>query len=208
VIGVAGGTGSGKTSVARRIHESLHLGSAVFLDQDSYYRDLAHLTLEERTSVNFDHPHALDNELLTRHLSALVAGEAIEKPVYDFTRHTRASETVRMEPREVVLVEGILLFVDPALRELFDLKIFVDTEADIRFIRRMRRDMEERGRPLESVVEQYLNTVRPMHFEFVEPSKRYADIILPRGGHNFSGIDVIVSRVRERLTMRGAAALT
>jgi uridine kinase len=206
VIGVAGGTGSGKTSVARRIHESLHLGSAVFLDQDSYYRELSHLPVGERSKVNFDHPDALDDRLLKDHLTALIAGEPIRKPVYDFTRHTRSTETVRMEPREVVLVEGILLFVDTELRELFDLKIFVDTDADLRFIRRMRRDMEERGRPLESVVEQYLTTVRPMHFEFVEPSKRYADIILPRGGHNLSGIDVIVSRVRERLTMRGAPA--
>jgi uridine kinase len=207
VIGVAGGTGSGKTSVARRIHESLHLGSAVFLDQDSYYRELSHLPEEERARVNFDHPDALDNELLVQQLTALVAGRAVEKPVYDFTRHTRTAETVTLEAREVVLVEGILLFVVPELRELFDLKIFVDTDADIRFIRRMRRDMEERGRPLAGVVEQYLTTVRPMHFEFVEPSKRYADIILPRGGHNLPGIDVIVSRVRERLTMRGAGAI-
>ncbi|MET0396054.1 MAG: uridine kinase [Longimicrobiaceae bacterium] len=204
VIGIAGGTGSGKTTVARRIYDSLHLDSAVFLDHDSYYRELDHLPMEERRRVNFDHPDSLDNDLLVEHLERLIAREAIDKPVYDFAAHTRAGTTVRIEPRDVILVEGILIFGDPRLRELFDLKIFVDTEADVRFIRRMRRDLELRGRTVESVIEQYLGTVRPMHFEFVEPSKRYADVIIPRGGNNTPGIEVIAARVRERLGGSGA----
>ena len=199
LIGIAGGTGSGKTTVARRIYESLHLDAAVFIDHDAYYRELGHLPLEERQRMNFDHPDSLDNDLLLEHLHALLAGRAIQKPVYDFTRHTRAAQQVHVEPREIVLVDGILLFVDPRLRELFDLKIFVDTEADVRFIRRLRRDLEQRGRSLDSVIEQYLSTVRPMHFEFVEPSKRYADVILPRGGQNRAGIEVVAARIRERL---------
>ena len=199
LIGIAGGTGSGKTTVARRIYESLHLDAAVFIDQDAYYRELGHLPLEERQRMNFDHPDSLDNDLLLEHLRALLAGRAIQKPVYDFTRHTRAAQQVHVEPREIVLVDGILLFVDPRLRELFDLKIFVDTEADVRFIRRLRRHLEQRGRSLDSVIEQYLSTVRPMHFEFVEPSKRYADVILPRGGQNRAGIEVVAARIRERL---------
>lgn len=203
VIGIAGGTGSGKTTVAKRIYESLHLDSAVFLDQDSYYRELSHLALEERKLVNFDHPDAVDSELLADHLEELVAGRVIQKPMYDFAAHTRAAKRVRVEPRDVILVEGILLFVEPRLRGLFDLKIFVDTEADIRFIRRLQRDLEMRGRTIDSVIEQYLTTVRPMHFEFVEPSKRYADIILPRGGNNVPGIGVITARVRERLNTAG-----
>ncbi len=200
LIGIAGGTGSGKTTVARKIYESLHLNAAVFLDQDSYYRDLAHLPLEERNRVNFDHPNSSDNELLAHHLAELVAGRAIAKPAYDFAAHTRAAETVRVEPRDVALVEGILLFVEPALREMFDVKIFVDTDADVRFIRRLSRDLELRGRTVDSVIEQYLSTVRPMHFEFVEPSKRYADIILPRGGNNTAGVELIAARVREKIT--------
>lgn len=199
VIGIAGGTGSGKTTVARRIYESLHLDAAVFLDQDSYYRELGHLPLEERKKVNFDHPDSLDNDLLAEHLRRLVDRQPIQKPVYDFAAHTRTGEFVRIEPRDVVLVEGILLFVEPQLRDLFDLKIFVDTEADVRFIRRLKRDLELRGRTVDSVIEQYLSTVRPMHFEFVEPAKRYADVILPRGGNNAPGIGVITARIRERL---------
>ena len=199
VIGIAGGTGSGKTTVARRIYESLHLDSAVFLDQDSYYQDLGHLPLEERKVLNFDHPDSVDNDLLVRQLQQLVERRPIEKPVYDFSAHTRTRQCVRIEPRDIVLVEGILLFVEPRLRELFDLKIFVDTDADIRFIRRLSRDLELRGRTIDSVIEQYLSTVRPMHFEFVEPSKRYADVILPRGGNNTPGIGVITARIRERL---------
>lgn len=199
LIGIAGGTGSGKTSVARRIYESLHVESAAFLDYDAYYMELGHLSLEKRQRINFDHPDSLDTALFIHHLERLVAGEAVEKPVYDFTRHTRAPQTVRVEPRDVVLVDGILLFADPTLREMFDLKIFVDTEADVRFIRRLRRDIAERGRSLDSIIDQYLKTVRPMHFEFVEPTKRYADVILPRGGQNTAGIEVIAARIRERL---------
>lgn len=200
LIGIAGGSGSGKSTVARRIYDSLHLDSATFLDQDSYYKDLADLTLEERKRVNFDHPDSLDNDLLVEHLRALSERRAVDKPVYDFAAHTRSPHVQRLAPRDVVLVEGILLFVEPTLRELFDLKIFVDAEADVRFIRRLRRDVEERGRSVDSVIQQYLTTVRPMHFDFVEPSKRYADIILPRGGNNTPGISVIAARVRERLS--------
>ena len=208
LIGIAGGTGSGKTTVARRIYDSLHLDSAVFIDHDSYYRDLSHLSLEERAGVNFDHPNSLNNDLLIAHLTELVEGRAIEKPVYDFARHTPAPETIRTHPRDVILVDGILLFAEPRLREMFDLRIFVDTDADVRFIRRLRRDLEERGRSLDSVIEQYLTTVRPMHFEFVEPSKRYADVIIPRGGQNRAGIDVVAARIRERLAekARGQSA--
>ncbi|HEX2091750.1 MAG TPA: uridine kinase [Longimicrobiaceae bacterium] len=199
VIGIAGGTGSGKTTVARRIYESLHLDSAVFLDHDSYYKPLDHLPPEERRKINFDHPDSLDNDLLIEHLHQLIDRQPIDKPVYDFAAHTRAGTTVHIEPRDVILMEGILIFGDPRLRELFDLKIFVDTEADVRFIRRLQRDLELRGRTVESVIEQYLSTVRPMHFEFVEPSKRWADIILPRGGQNTAGIEVIAASIRERL---------
>jgi uridine kinase len=199
LIGIAGGTGSGKTTVARRIFDSLRLDSAVFIEHDAYYRDLAHLSLEERAAVNFDHPDSLDNELLVDHLGALLDRRTIEKPVYDFARHTRAGETVRVHPRDVILVDGILLFAEPRLRELFDLRIFVDTDADVRFIRRLRRDLEERGRSLDSVIDQYLGTVRPMHYEFVEPTKRWADVIIPRGGENRAGIEVVAARIRERL---------
>ncbi|HEU0300909.1 MAG TPA: uridine kinase [Longimicrobium sp.] len=199
LIGIAGGTGSGKTTVARRIYDSLRLDSAVFIEHDAYYRELGHLPLEQRAAINFDHPDSLDNDLLIQHLEMLLAGQAIDKPVYDFGRHTRAAETVRVHPRDVILVDGILLFAEPRLREMFDLRIFVDTDADVRFIRRMRRDLEERGRTLDSVIEQYLTTVRPMHFEFVEPTKRYADVIIPRGGQNRAGIDVVAARIRERL---------
>ena len=171
----------------------------MFLDYDSYYKELGHLSIEERQRINFDHPDSLDTALLVHHLERLIAGEPIEKPVYDFTRHTRAPKSIPVEPRDVILVDGILLFADLQLREMFDLKIFVDTEADVRFIRRLRRDLEERGRSLESVIDQYLKTVRPMHFEFVEPTKRYADVILPRGGQNNAGIEVIAASIRERL---------
>lgn len=202
LIGIAGGSGSGKTTVARRIYESLHLDSAIFLDYDAYYRELGHLPLEERRLVNFDHPDSLDNELFIAHLEALIEGRPIDKPLYDFAAHTRSPRSVRVEPRDVILVDGILLFSEPRLRDMFDLKIFVDTEADVRFIRRLRRDIEQRGRSVDSVIEQYLATVRPMHFEFVEPTKRYADIILPRGGNNIPGIEVIAARIRERLGSR------
>ncbi len=203
IIAVVGGTGSGKTTVARAIHESLG-GGAVLLDQDAYYRDLADLTLEERRQVNFDHPDSIDTELLIRHLETLAAGEAIEKPTYDFAAHTRAAQRIRVEPSEVIIVEGILLLTDPRLRELFDIRIFVDVGDDVRFIRRLLRDTRERGRTVENVIQQYLSTVRPMHLEFVEPSKRHADVILPEGGFNRIGIEMVQARVERELARRRA----
>jgi uridine kinase len=207
IIAVVGGTGSGKTTVARAIHESLG-GGAVLLDQDAYYRDLAHLTLDERRQVNFDHPDSIDTELLIRHLEALAAGEAIEKPTYDFAAHTRAAQRERVEPSEVIIVEGILLLTDPRLRELFDIRIFVDVGDDVRFIRRLLRDTRERGRTMDNVIQQYLSTVRPMHLEFVEPSKRHADVILPEGGFNRIGIEMVQARVERELARRRAGLIT
>jgi uridine kinase len=207
IIAVVGGTGSGKTTVARGIHDSLG-GGAVLLDQDAYYRDLAHLTLDERRQVNFDHPDSIDTELLIRHLEALAAGEAIEKPTYDFAAHTRAAQRERVEPSEVIIVEGILLLTDPRLRELFDIRIFVDVGDDVRFIRRLLRDTRERGRTMDNVIQQYLSTVRPMHLEFVEPSKRHADVILPEGGFNRIGIEMVQARVERELARRRAGLIT
>lgn len=207
IIGVVGGSGSGKTTVAHAIVESVG-GSAAILDQDAYYRDLAHLTLEERRRINFDHPDSIDTELFVAHLEALAAGEPIDKPTYDFTAHTRAAERVRIEPGRVVVVDGILLFADPRLRRMFDIRIYVDVADDVRFIRRLLRDLTERGRSLESVIEQYLDTVRPMHLEFVEPSRRHADVIIPEGGQNRVGIEMILAHVQRELERRalGAAA--
>jgi uridine kinase len=205
VIGVVGGSGSGKTTVARAIYDSLG-GDAVFIDQDAYYCDLGHLDLEERKRVNFDHPDAFDTELLVAQLGALAAGEAVEKPTYDYVAHTRAERTVRVEPRDVILVEGILLFADARLRALFDIKVFVDVESDVRFIRRLVRDTAERGRSLDTVVQQYLTTVRPMHLEFVEPTKRWADVILPEGGHNRIGVEMLQARVEAEIARRRKAA--
>ncbi len=204
VIGVVGGSGSGKTTVARAILEAAGVRAA-FLDQDAYYQDLAHLSMDERRQVNFDHPDALDNDLLVAQLTSLVRGEAIAKPTYDFARHTRAEATVRIEPAPVVVVDGILLFTDPRLRDLFDIKVFVDVADDIRFIRRMQRDVQERGRTVDDVVRQYLATVRPMHLEFVEPSKRHADVIIPEGGQNRVAVEMLVARVSQELRQRLAA---
>lgn len=195
IIGVAGGTGSGKTTVSEAILERVGRERITYIQHDSYYKDLSHLFPEERHKINFDHPDALDTNLLVEHLKRLQTGSPVEVPIYDFTTHTRRKETKRVEPRGVTLVEGILIFVDRALRELMDVKIFVDTDADIRFIRRLQRDIAERGRTMESVIRQYLETVRPMHLEFVEPSKRYADIIIPEGGFNVTAIDMVVARV-------------
>ena len=202
IIGLVGGSGSGKTTVARAILSELGGVDAAFIDQDSYYKDLHGLPLEERARVNFDHPDSLDNDLLAAHLQALAQGVAIDKPTYDFARHTRADQVVRVEPRDVVLVDGILLFVDARLRRLFDIKIFIDVPDDVRFIRRLQRDVAERGRSMESVISQYLATVRPMHLEFVEPSKRHADVIIPEGGHNKIGVEMIQTRVRDELRRR------
>jgi uridine kinase len=201
LIGVVGGSGSGKTTVARAIYDFLGRDAA-FIDQDAYYLDLGHLALEERRLVNFDHPDAFDTDLLVEHLRQLQAWEPIRKPTYDFAAHTRAEAVVEIAPRDVVLVDGILLFADPRLRSLFDIKIFVDVADDVRFIRRLQRDVEERGRTMEDVIRQYLSTVRPMHLEFVEPSKRHADVILPEGGHNRIGVEMILARVELELTRR------
>jgi len=199
VIGVAGGTGSGKTTVADEIVARIGAGRIAFLQHDSYYRDLAGHDRDFMLHHNFDHPDALESQLLAEHVRDLKEHRAIEVPVYDFTRHVRTGATRRVEPRGVVLVEGILIFADPPLRELFDIKIFVDTDADLRFIRRLRRDLVERGRSVDSVIGQYLETVRPMHLEFVEPSKRWADLIIPEGGFNSVALDVVCARVESLL---------
>ena len=199
IIGISGGTGSGKTTVANRILESVSAREVVFIQQDSYYRNLKDLPLDLRQVANFDHPDALDNDLLVQHVCKLKAGEAIELPVYDFKTNTRSNETRAVESKPIVIVEGILIFADHRLLEQMDIKVFVDTPDDIRFIRRLRRDLAERGRTVESVIEQYVETVRPMHMQFVEPSKRYADVIIPEGGHNLVSIDLISGKIRERL---------
>jgi uridine kinase len=201
LIGVVGGSGSGKTTVARAIYEFLGMNAA-FIDMDAYYKDLSHLTLEKRRQVNFDHPDSFDTGLMADHLSRLRLGESILKPTYDFAAHTRAAAVVEVGPRDVILVDGILLFVDQRLRELFDIKIFVDVDDDVRFIRRLQRDVAERGRTVDDVIRQYLTTVRPMHLEFVEPSKRWADVILPEGGHNRIGVEMILARVELELARR------
>jgi uridine kinase len=202
IIGLVGGSGSGKTTVARAILDALGGVDAAFIDQDSYYKDLHGLSLEERAKVNFDHPDSLDNDLLASHLQSLAKGVPVDKPTYDFAHHTRAERTERIEPRDVILVDGILLFADARLRRLFDIKIFVDVADDVRFIRRLQRDVAERGRSMDSVISQYLTTVRPMHLEFVEPSKRHADVILPEGGHNRIGVEMLQARVRDELRRR------
>lgn len=199
VIGVAGGTGSGKTTVSRRIWEAVGRERIAYIQHDNYYKDQSHLTPEDRALTNYDHPDSLETSLLVAHLRELRAGRPVDIPVYDFSVHNRSKTTLRVNPAKVVLVEGILIFVEPPLRELMDMRIFVDTDADIRFIRRLRRDMIERGRTLDSVVKQYLATVRPMHLEFVEPSKRYADVIVPQGGDNRVAMEMIASRIQALL---------
>ena len=199
VIGIAGGSGSGKSTVARNVAAALGDASVAFLDMDAYYLDHGHLPMEERRKVNWDHPNAFDWELLVQQLGSLAEGYAIDKPVYDFVTHARSTETVRIPPADVIVMDGILLFVDPRVRDLCDVKVFVDADADIRLIRRIRRDMAKRGRPLAEILDQYLFTVQPMHLEFVEPSKRYADVIVPRGGHNPVAIEMIVAKIARRL---------
>ena len=199
IIGVAGGTGSGKTTVSRRIQEAVNVAAIAYLQHDNYYRDQSHLPLPERAQTNYDHPDSLETSLMIEHLRQLKRGIPVNIPVYDFAVHTRSTRTLRVEPARIILVEGILIFVEPELRDLMDIRIFVDTDADIRFIRRLRRDMNERGRSLDSIVKQYMATVRPMHMEFVEPSKRYADVIVPRGGDNRVAMEMIVARIQALL---------
>ncbi|HEX8252455.1 MAG TPA: uridine kinase [Thermoanaerobaculia bacterium] len=200
IIGIAGGTGSGKTTVARAIYDRVGPDRIEWISHDSYYRNFEGLTPEERHHINFDHPDSLETELLARHLDVLAKGSSVEVPIYDFTTHSRKSETHRVEPRRVIIVEGILVLGEPELRKRIDIKLFVDTPADIRFMRRLVRDIKSRGRSMESVIEQYMTTVRPMHEEFVEPSKRYADLIIPEGGENLVAIDAIISRVEHLLS--------
>jgi uridine kinase len=196
VIGVAGGSGSGKTTVVRRIVDSLGLEHVTLLDHDRYYRDRNDLRLEERAALNYDHPDALETDLMVRHVRELRSGKPVDVPQYDFTRHARLSETETFQPRRTLIVEGILVFTDAALRDLMDIKVFVDTDSDTRFIRRLQRDVAERGRTMESVIDQYQSTVKPMHLEFVEPSKRYADVIIPLGGHNTVAVDLLLTMLR------------
>jgi len=199
LIGVAGGSASGKTLVARKLQESFGSNEVVMIEQDAYYRDMSRLDMGARAATNFDHPDAFDRELLQAHVEALLRGEAIEKPVYDYTHHCRKPETTRIEGHSVVVLEGILVLDDPDLRKLMDIKVFIDADADVRLIRRIRRDILLRGRDLESVIARYMRDVRPMHLQFVEPSKRYADIIIPEGGENNVAIDLLVTKVRSML---------
>jgi uridine kinase len=199
VIGIAGGSGSGKTTVAQEILNRVGAARIAYLPHDAYYKDLSGLPPAQRAEVNFDHPNSLETELLISHVLQLKSGQPIELPVYDFSQHTRTEKTIPIASRRVIIVEGILIYVEPKLRELCDIKIFVDTDSDLRFIRRLQRDISERGRTTESVIQQYLKTVRPMHLDFVEPSKRYADIIMPEGGFNLPALDMVVARIEEML---------
>ena len=203
IIGIAGGTGSGKSTVARKVAEALPDASVAFIEMDAYYRNFAHLPVDERRKINWDHPGTFDSDLLVAHLERLATGHAIEQPVYDFVTHTRRPETVRVPAADVVVVNGILLFADERLRALCEVKVYVDADADIRLMRRVLRDVAERGRPLDEIFSQYLATVRQMHLQFVEPSRRYADVIVPRGGENMVAIEMIVAKIQRRL---GAAA--
>lgn len=202
VIGVTGGSGSGKTSVTNSIYSSFQGRSILVIEQDSYYKDQSHLPFEERLKTNYDHPLAFDNDLLIEHLQKLLRYEPIEKPVYDYGLHTRSGEVVHVEPKEVIIVEGILVLEDERLRNLMDIKLYVDTDADLRIIRRLLRDIKERERTLDSVIEQYIHVVRPMHNQFIEPTKRYADIIIPEGGHNHVAIDLMVTKIQTILEQK------
>lgn len=199
LIGITGGTGSGKSTIADEIYNSFSEECIAMIQQDAYYKDQSHLTMEERIKTNYDHPKAFDNDLLIEHLHCLMNGKSVEKPIYDFTIHTRAKETVKVEPREIIIVEGILVLEDERIRDLLDIKVYVDTDADIRILRRLVRDINERGRTVDSVVNQYLEVVRPMHLQFTEPTKRYADIIVPEGGQNKVAIDILVSKIKDIL---------
>ena len=198
VVGIAGGSGSGKTTLTRLVSEALG-GDATVITHDSYYAAHHELTYEERTQLNYDHPDSYETSLMVEHLAALRRGEAVEVPVYDFADYDRSDETVTVAPSRVIIVEGILIFCEPALRDLMDVKVFVDTDADVRILRRVRRDVRKRGRSLESVIDQYLATVKPMHEAFVEPSKRYADIIIPQGGKNAVALQMLLARIQAHL---------
>lgn len=200
IIGICGGTGSGKTTISRKIVEAVGKENVILVEQDSYYRNLADMPLDERHQANFDHLDAFDNGMLVNHLKRLKQGQPIEMPVYDYKTHTRTTETILILPKPVIILEGILIFAEPRILEALDVRVFVDTPDDIRFIRRLRRDIVERGRTVESVITQYFATVRPAHFEFVEPSKRNADIIIPEGGNTDTGIDFLCSKIREELS--------
>lgn len=199
LIGVAGGSGSGKTTVARELYRQFQDESVIMIEQDSYYKDQSHLSMEERCLTNYDHPFAFDNDLLITHLHELLNGKAINKPVYDFKVHNRAEDKILVQPKNVIILEGMLILEDPRIRDMMDIKVFVDTDADVRIVRRIRRDMEERGRSLDSVVNQYLGIVRPMHLQFIEPTKRYADVIVPEGGFNLVAIDLLSTKIRDIL---------
>jgi uridine kinase len=196
VIGVTGGSGSGKTSVTKAIYESFQGHSILLLEQDYYYKDQSHLPFEERLKTNYDHPLAFDNDLLIDHVEQLLRYETVFKPVYDYSLHTRSSEVIEVQPKDVIILEGILVLEDERLRNLMDIKLYVDTDADLRIIRRLMRDLKERGRSIDSVIDQYVNVVRPMHNQFIEPTKRYADIIIPEGGHNHVAIDLMVTKIK------------
>lgn len=200
IIGVGGGSGSGKTTVVNRILEGIGKDNIVLIQHDSYYRDLSHLDLEERKKQNFDHPASLETELMIRHVEALKNGYQVEVPVYDFAAHTRSEETIKVSPQDIILLDGILILNEPELRDKMDIKIFVDTDDDVRLLRRIKRDIMERERELEGVMHQYEKFVRPMHLKFVEPSKRYADIIIPRGGENHVALNMVIATIREKLT--------
>ena len=207
LIGIAGGSGSGKTLVARTIVRELGSDRVVIIDQDSYYKDLEAIPLRDREGRNFDHPDAFDSELMRRHIRELLAGRPVEQPIYDYAEHRRLEETRHIGEHLVIVLEGILIFVDPELRSLMDIKLFIDADPDVRFIRRLRRDLVERGRSVDSIIRQYEESVRPMHMQFVEPSKRYADLIVPEGGHNQVAIDLVKSKIRELLRERGVEPL-
>ncbi|WP_291560714.1 uridine kinase [Clostridium sp. UBA2485] len=199
LIGITGGTGSGKSTIAKEIYKSFGEDCIAMIEQDSYYKDQSHLTSEERVKTNYDHPDAFDTKLLVEQLNKLINGEAVEKPIYDFEIHNRVKETVRIEPRDIIILEGILILQEEILRDMLDIKIYVDTDPDVRFIRRMVRDVKERGRTIDSVITQYLTVVKQMHEQFTENTKRYADIIIPEGGHNKVAIDIITANIKQIL---------